>query len=249
MGKDRPYLYIHSDTPIMNSDYSRLKLSKIISTLLYILVFPALLMLLSGDWCWTEGWIFSGWFTLLCFSTILYLYKNDPALLEERYKKPGTANQKGWDKYVVYGLMVGFLAWIIIMPLDARRFAWTPYFPLFFKIIGGIMLVFSFLLFYRSYTDNSFLSPLVRIQSERKQQVITTGVYGFVRHPMYLGGILLFFGTPMLLGSFYGILVGSILTILLIARILGEEKALSNELEGYNDYRKKVKYRLLPPVW
>jgi len=233
----------------MNSDYSRLKLSKIISTLLYILVFPALLMLLSGDWCWTEGWIFSGWFTLLCFSTILYLYKNDPALLEERYKKPGTANQKGWDKYVVYGLMVGFLAWIIIMPLDARRFAWTPYFPLFFKIIGGIMLVFSFLLFYRSYTDNSFLSPLVRIQSERKQQVITTGVYGFVRHPMYLGGILLFFGTPMLLGSFYGILVGSILTILLIARILGEEKALSNELEGYNDYRKKVKYRLLPPVW
>jgi len=228
---------------------SKLTLGKIIFTLIYILIFPALLFLLSGDWLWIEGWIFSIWFTFLCFTTIIYLYRKDPSLLAERYRKPGTANQKGWDKYVVYGLLIGFIAWIVIMPLDAKRYEWTIYFPLFLKFLGGIELIFSFFFFYRSYTDNTFVSPLVRIQAERKQQVVTTGVYGFVRHPMYLGGILLFIGTPMLLGSTYGVIIGLLMFFLLAARIIGEEKMLVNELEGYTDYKNKVKYRLIPFVW
>jgi protein-S-isoprenylcysteine O-methyltransferase Ste14 len=102
---------------------------------------------------------------------------------------------------------------------------------------------------YRSYTDNPFVSPLVRIQKERKQYVVSTGVYGFVRYPMYLGAIFMFVGTPMLLGSKYGILIGAIISLLLVARIIGEEKMLIEELEGYADYKKKVRYRLIPFVW
>ena len=89
----------------------------------------------------------------------------------------------------------------------------------------------------------------MRIQSERKQQVVSTGVYSFVRHPMYLAALLLFIGTPMLLGSLYGIIIGLVVLLLLVARIIGEEKMLVNELEGYADYKKKVKYRLIPFVW
>ena len=222
---------------------------KMIFSLIYILMFPAVLLFLSGDWFWVEGWIFSIWFVVLCFTTIIYLYRKDPALLAERYRKPGTVNQKGWDKYVVYGLVIGFITWIVIMPLDAKRYGWTTYFPLWLKVLGGIALIFSFFFFYRSYVDNTFLSPLVRIQAERKQQVVSTGVYGFVRHPMYLGGILLFIGTPLLLGSKYGVIIGLLLLFLLGGRIIGEEKMLVNELEGYADYKKKVKYRLLPFVW
>jgi protein-S-isoprenylcysteine O-methyltransferase Ste14 len=170
-------------------------------------------------------------------------------LLAERYRKPGTANQKGWDKYVVYGLLTGFIAWIVIMPLDAKRFGWSAQFPLWLKILGGTELILSFFFFYRSYAENTFVSPLVRIQKERKQQVISTGVYSFVRHPMYLGGILLFIGTPMLLGSIYGLIVGLVMLFLLVGRIIGEEKMLVNELEGYADYKKKVKYRLIPFIW
>jgi len=218
-------------------------------TFMYILIFPLLLLILSGDWFWTEGIIFSIWFIILCYSTIIYLYRKDPALLAERYKKPGTANQKGWDTYVVAGLVIGFFLWIVIMPLDARRFGWTTCFPLWVKITGGIGLIFSFFFFYRSYTDNTFLSPLVRIQTERKQKVVSTGVYGFVRHPMYLGGTLLFLGTPMLLGSAYGLILGFLLLLLLSGRIIGEEKMLINELEGYAAYKKRVKYRLLPFIW
>jgi protein-S-isoprenylcysteine O-methyltransferase Ste14 len=222
---------------------------KVIFTLFYILLFPALVLLLSGDWCWVEGWIFSAWFIVLCATTILYLYRKDPALLAERYRKPGTANQKGWDKYAVFGLMAGFFSWIIIMPLDARRFCWSPCFPLWIKILGGIFLGFSFFLFYRSYTDNTFLSALVRIQEERKQRVVSTGVYGFVRHPMYLGGILLFIGVPMLLGSVLGLLIGMLMLFLLVIRIIGEEKMLLDELDGYEEYRKRVRYRLFPYIW
>ena len=185
----------------------------------------------------------------LCFTTTIYLYHKDPALLAERYKRPGTANHKKWDQVIVYGLQIGFIAWIVFMPLDAKRFGWTTHFSLWLKILGGIGLLLSFLLFFRSYADNTFVSPLVRIQRERKQQVVSTGVYGFVRHPMYLGGILLFIGTPLLLGSLYGIIIGVLMLFLLVVRIIGEEKMLVDELEGYADYQKKVKYRLLPFVW
>jgi protein-S-isoprenylcysteine O-methyltransferase Ste14 len=223
--------------------------NKIIFAFLYVLVFPAILLILSGDFTWAEGWIFSLWFLSLCYTTILYLNRKDPALLEERYRQPGTGNQEDWDRYVVYGLLVGFIIWFFIMPLDAKRFGWSPVFPLWLKFFGGAGLAGSFFLFFRSYTDNTFLSPLVRIQKDRKQQVVSTGVYGFVRHPMYLGAILMFFGTPLVLGSWYGVPAGLALTVLLMARIFGEEKLLSRELDGYREYMQKVRYRLFPGIW
>jgi protein-S-isoprenylcysteine O-methyltransferase Ste14 len=114
------------------------------------------------------------------------------------------------------------------------------------NVIGGILLAGSFFLFFRSYADNTFLSPLVRIQEDRKQKVVSTGVYGFVRHPMYLGAILMFFGAPLLLGSLYGILAGFGLTTFLMVRIRGEEAMLTRELEGYRVYTQNVRYRLFP---
>ncbi|MCX6243942.1 MAG: isoprenylcysteine carboxylmethyltransferase family protein [Bacteroidetes bacterium] len=224
-------------------------LSMIIFTLIYILIFPAVLLFLSGDWFWTEGWIFSIWFLVLCWTTIIYLYRKDPELLNERYKKPGEGNQKSWDKYVVFGLMIGFVSWIVLMPLDAKRFGWSGSFPFFLKPVGGAGLLLSSFFFFRSYTDNTFLSALVRVQTERKHRLVTTGVYAFVRHPMYLGGILLFIGTPLLLGSFVGIALGLLVTLLLAFRTVGEEKMLQDEFEGYSEYKRKVKYRFIPYIW
>jgi protein-S-isoprenylcysteine O-methyltransferase Ste14 len=205
--------------------------------------------LLSGDWLWTEGWIFAIWFLSISIIAIIYLYCKDPALLKERFQKPGAANQKRWDKYFVILLNIVVLTWLVIMPLDAKRFMWTTNFPFEVKIVGFILLIPAFFFILRSYTDNAFISPLVRIQEDRKQKVVSSGVYGFVRHPMYLGGILWILGTPMLLGSLYGLLVGFLLTIMFIGRIFGEEKMLMNELEGYSEYMKKVKWRLFPFIF
>lgn len=233
----------------MEAEKNKLTPARLVLTAIYILIFPALILVLSGDWLWIEGWIFNIWFLALCATTIIYLYRKDPALLVERYRQPGTASQRVWDKYVVYGLVLGFMLWIVIMPLDAKRYGWSPAFPVWLKIIGGVGLILSSFLFFRSYADNTFVSALVRIQAERKQRVVSTGVYGFVRHPMYLGGILLFIGTPMLLGSMYGLIIGILISFLLAGRIIGEERMLVKELDGYAEYREKVRYRLIPFIW
>ena len=208
-------------------EYPKISPIKIFLTFIYILIFPVVLLGLSGNWSWIQGWIFSIWFLGLSYTTIIYLYNYDPGLLEERYRKPGSGEEKGWDKYFIYILFPSFIVWYIIMPLDSQRFVWTTNFPLQLEIIGFLLLIGSAFLLFRSYKDNSFVSPLVRIQSERDQKVVSTGVYGFVRHPMYLGGIMLFLGAPLLLGSIYGIIVGIFLSLIFVARIIGEEKMLN----------------------
>lgn len=232
-----------------NKEKSVITIRQLLFALIYIIFFPALLLFLSGNWHWIEGWIFSLWFITFCSATIIYLYVKSPALLAERYKMPGSKGQKKWDIAVVIILVIGFTGWIVLIPLDAERFKWTSFFPLWAKILGGLFLIPSTILFFRSYIDNPYLSGLIRIQKERKQQVITTGVYSLVRHPMYFGATFLFTGAPLLMGSLSGLALGFLLTILLALRSIGEEKMLINELEGYEDYRKKVKYRLIPFIW
>jgi protein-S-isoprenylcysteine O-methyltransferase Ste14 len=196
-----------------------------------------------------EGWIFGLWLAAMVLFSTIYLYLKDPALLAERQKRPGSDNQKGWDKYLLTSIYILALVWLIIMPLDAKRFGWSPAFPIWLKVLGGLALIPAIYLIERSTIENTFLSTLVRIQEERKQHVITTGVYNFVRHPLYLGCMLMMFGAPLLLGSIYGLIISVIGLMAVIGRILGEEKMLANELEGYQDYQLKVKYRLIPLVW
>jgi protein-S-isoprenylcysteine O-methyltransferase Ste14 len=218
-------------------------------TALYILAFPALLFVLAGDVRWIEAWLFSVWFVGLSATVIVWLYRKDPELLAERYRLPGSGGQSRWDRVWVYAMALGFVAWFAIMPLDARRFGWSPTFATCARAIGVALLLGSSFLLFRAFHDNTFLSPLVRIQEERKQQVVRTGVYGFVRHPMYLGAALMFFGAPLLLASCIGLALAAAMLLLLVTRIVGEERLLVRSLEGYAEYRRKVRYRLVPFVW
>lgn len=228
---------------------NKVPLYKIIFSIFYVLIYPALILFISGDYHWIEGWIFSIWFLTSVLANLFYLYYKDPDLLAERLKWRTAKDQKIWDKYFLYILTVTYLIWFIIMPLDAKRFVWTVNFPLWLKISGGIGLLISSFLILRAFADNTFTSAIVRIQKERNQYVVSTGLYGYIRHPMYLGAILMFIGLPMLLGSKYGVLLGLMLSFLFVLRIFGEEKMLENELEGYKEYEQKVKYRLIPFVW
>lgn len=232
----------------MTIDVKPVSPARLVATALMLLVWPGALLALGGDARWAEGWIFAAWFVTLFSTVIGWLYRNDPALLAERYRKSDDG-QRGWDRVVVPALFLGYVAWLVAMPLDARRFHWTHAWPAASRLVGGVLLVPSFVLFFRSFTDNTYLSPLVRIQAERKQHVVSTGVYGFVRHPMYLGAVLMFVGVPLLLGSVVGLAIGAGLSLLLAARIVGEERMLATELEGYEGYRARVRYRLLPGVW
>jgi protein-S-isoprenylcysteine O-methyltransferase Ste14 len=222
---------------------------QVIRAAIWLMSVPVLVLYLAGDWLWIEGWIFDIWFLAVCLTTITYLRRKDPELLAERMKPKFGAGQMKWDRYFLPFFQGLFVVWIIIMPLDARRFHWTAPLPLWLRGIGFLGLAGSFFFLFRAFAENTFASPLVRIQTERHQHVVTTGVYSIIRHPMYLGGILLNLATPLLLGSKYGLVIGALVTLMIAGRIIGEEKMLATQLEGYEDYRKRVKYRLIPFVW
>ncbi len=211
--------------------------------------FPALMLLRGGNWRWVEGWILGLWVAVMIDFNVIYLYSKDPALLAERASSPSAGNQKAWDKLLLPLILVLAVVWLVVLPLDAERFHWSPPFALWLKVLGGAALIPALYLIERATIDNTFLSTRVRIQSERKQHVITTGAYGFVRHPLYLGCALLMLGAPLLVGSIYGLIISLIGLLVLAGRIVGEEKMLVEELEGYGEYKNKVKYRLIPFVW
>jgi len=211
-------------------------------------VFLGLLLWLSGDWRWVEGWIFGVWWVSLCAGYLLWLRHRDPALLAERMRMPGSGGESRADLAIFIGVKADFLAWLVVPRLDVR-FGWTPRLPLWCEVCGGILALGGSFFMFRGLTDNTFASQLVRIQTERGQHVIDTGMYGFVRHPMYLGGSLTFIGGALLLGSISGLLLGLAMVGLIVVRIFIEEKLLARDLEGYKKYLQKVRYRLVPHVW
>ena len=223
--------------------------SKLIWSFVYLAFFPVILFALAGDWHWIEGWLYSAIFLLLCFSTLLYLYFYDPELLKERYGSPVQEGQKSWDKVLLMFFFVDFLVWFAIMPLDARRFHWSPAFPLWLRATGTVLLIISIVMVFEALRENTFAAPVVKMQKERGEKVISTGMYGVVRHPMYAGALLLFVSTPLLLGSVWGLIIGLTLIVTIAARSIGEEAMLKQELEGYTDYVKKVKWRMIPFIF
>jgi len=144
---------------------------------------------------------------------------------------------------------VEFIVWWAIMPLDARRFGWSPAFSFWTKASGTLLLILAVYIVFAALKENTFAAPVVKMQKERGQKVISTGLYAIVRHPMYAGAVLLFIAAPLLLGSVWGLLLGLLLIVTIAVRSLGEEAMLKDELEGYRDYMRKVKWRMIPFVF
>lgn len=205
------------------------------------------LFLAAGTLAWPAGWIdlilLYGWL----FIGMLLLLKYNPGLLAERMNV-SPSNQKTWDKVFLLLFYVFFFAWLIVMPLDAVRFHWS-WMPIWLQVVGAVAMVVSFILMSLVFRENSYLSGTVRVQQERGQTVITTGPYHYVRHPLYAGGLFLFLGTPLLLGSWYGFLLILLFLPALLVRAVLEERTLLQELPGYDAYMTQVKYRLIPYVW
>jgi protein-S-isoprenylcysteine O-methyltransferase Ste14 len=161
---------------------------------------------------------------------------------------PLQRSQAGADKAFILCLMVAWPSWLALMALDAVRFRWSPL-PVWPQVLGAILILVAMYVFYRTFRENSFAAPVVKIQKERGQTVVTTGPYSIVRHPMYAGAIVFLFAVPMLLGSGWGLALAPAWLILLMLRIPLEERVLRENLAGYDDYARRVRYRLLPGVW
>jgi protein-S-isoprenylcysteine O-methyltransferase Ste14 len=211
-------------------------------------VFAALLFVSAGTLLWPAGWAFLALFFGFALAIILWLARKEPELLAERMSSPMQSGQPLWDKVFVVAVMVLFVAWLILMPLDAVRFGWSEV-PGWLQILGALGVVLSFYTMFLTFRENAYLALVVKVQEERGQSVVSTGPYRYVRHPMYASTLLFFPGSALLLGSWWGLMFCTVLLGLLVWRIPLEEGMLENGLAGYEEYARKVRYRLIPRVW
>jgi protein-S-isoprenylcysteine O-methyltransferase Ste14 len=220
----------------------------IIRLILTAVAFGLVLFLPAGTLDWPAAWAY---LVLLFGFTIgisVWLSRFNPELLEERMSGIGKPGQKRWDKVFLALLLPVFFGWYVVMALDAVRFHWSRMPPWLQWSGAGILLV-SFYIFYLTFRENTYLSPAVRIQTDRGQTVVSTGPYRHVRHPLYAGFILFTVGTALLLGSAYGVLGAVVLNMLIVWRAVREEQVLQRELAGYGEYMTRVKYRFIPYLW
>jgi protein-S-isoprenylcysteine O-methyltransferase Ste14 len=206
------------------------------------------LFLPAGTLAWISGWAYVVIFLGFSIGLTAWLIRYDPALMAERLTGLRHPSRKEWDKIFIPFIFVAFFAWLAVMGLDAVRFRWSQM-PILLQMIGCALLLTSFYIFYRTFRENTYLSPAVRIQKEREQKVVSTGPYRYVRHPMYAGFGLYVIGTALMLGSWLGAAYGLVLIAAVARRAIFEEETLQRELPGYDDYMKSVRHRLIPGIW
>lgn len=204
-----------------------------------------LALFLPGGFAWMEGWAFFVVFLLSSALTTLYIQRHDPALLERRLKAGFRAEQRPRQKAVQALASLSFLAAMIVPALD-HRFGWS-HLPLGVVILGDLMVALGYFAVFQVFRENTFASALIEVGSE--QRVIDTGPYALVRHPMYGGALVMLAGIPLALGSLWGLCVLPLFVALLVWRLIDEETLLVQDLPGYDNYRERVRYRLVPRLW
>ena len=202
----------------------------------------------AGTVDWPAAWIFLAEMIVLSIVGGLWLVRHDPALVKERLAPPIQKGQPTADKVLLQVIILVIFGAIVLVALDAVRFAWSSV-PFWVQAFGELIVLLSIWISFRTLGENSFAAPVVKIQESRGQRVIISGPYQHVRHPMYAGLLMFLVGTSLLLGSWWGLTAVPVLALLLVVRIQIEERALRAGLKGYGDYARHVRYRLVPLIW
>ena len=207
-----------------------------------LLLVMLLLFLPAGTIYYWNGWLFIGLLFIPMFFLGAVLLVKAPKLLEKRLKNKEVES----DQKQVIGLsLIMFIAGFLLSAFDFR-FQWTSV-SMIIVVVASVILLVSYGLYAEVMRENAYLSRTVEIQEEQK--VIDTGLYGIVRHPMYFSTVLLFLSIPLVLGSYIGFAIFLCYPFLLVKRIKNEEEVLEKGLKGYDKYKEKVKWRLIPFVW
>lgn len=169
-------------------------------TLGWLACVAVLLFGAAGTLRWPAAWFYLAETGVLGFAAGLWLARHDPDLLRERLSPLIQPNQVASDRIIMAAFMLAYTAWLVLMGFDAQRFHWSDV-PLWLSVLGAALIAVSLYVGVLTFRENSFAAPVVKVQRERGHHVITTGPYRVVRHPMYAGALLMFAGSPLLLGS------------------------------------------------
>jgi protein-S-isoprenylcysteine O-methyltransferase Ste14 len=212
----------------------------ILAAALGLLLFGA-----AGTMRYWQAWVYLSIFLGASLLTTLSLMRNDPALLARRMRGGPFAEKERSQRLIMTFASLGFIALLVVPALD-HRFAWSSV-PLPVVLMGNVLVAVGFYLVFLVYRENTFTAATIEVTAGQK--VVTTGPYAMVRHPMYASAILYIVGTPLALGSYWGLLAVAAMMPFLIWRLLDEERVLTRDLPGYRDYQQGVRYRLVPRIW
>ncbi|HET6400009.1 MAG TPA: isoprenylcysteine carboxylmethyltransferase family protein [Candidatus Kapabacteria bacterium] len=224
---------------------TKLAIRTIFGFIFLILLIGILLMLPAGTLDYWQGWGYLAVLTTVSGLITAYLWRKDPKLLERRVRAGPVAEKESSQKLIQVFASLAFLGLMILPTLD-HRFGWSRV-PSFIEIAGDAFVVLSYYLIWLVFKENSFSAATIEVAAD--QRVISTGPYAIVRHPMYASALIMIFGTPLALGSWWGLLMSVAMTLVIVWRLLDEEEFLARNLPGYEEYCRKVRYHLVPLIW
>jgi protein-S-isoprenylcysteine O-methyltransferase Ste14 len=216
----------------------------LVSATLGLVAFGLLLFLPAGTFHYWQAWVFLAVFALSTWIPSVYLMRTNPAALERRMRGP-LAETRTLQRILIAVIFVCFPALFVVSALD-HRFGWSPV-PAAVSLVGDVLVATGLILSMLVIIQNSYAA--VNVVVEAGQRLVSSGLYGLVRHPMYTGNVILMLGVPLALGSYWGLVFVIPGLIVLILRIRDEEDLLAHELSGYREYTQQVRYRLVPYVW
>ena len=217
--------------------------------ILFFSLVPGILFLSAGTGNWLMGWLYT--ITLIAIATAswIVIIRTSPELIVERSQFLKARGVKNWDKIIApLVATVGPLAMWIVAGLDLR-YTWSSQLSLRWQLLALAIMTIGYILVIWAVSVNQFFSSVVRIQKERGHTVVTKGPYQLVRHPGYVGVILAYLATPIALGSLWALIPSGLTILLLIVRTALEDRTLQQELEGYREYARQVRYRLIVGLW
>ena len=215
------------------------------STAFSILFFGVLLFWPAGTFDYWQAWVFIAVFTVAAMVPTVYLALAYPDAFQRRLKSGPLAETRMAQRLINVGIMASVVAVGVISALD-HRFGWSTV-PTSVVVVGNVLVMVGILLSELVIIQNNYAAATITV--EEGQPVVSTGLYGVVRHPMYVGALIMMVGTPLALASYWGLLTLIPGVLVFVARVTDEEKALREELDGYDEYTEKVQYRLMPYVW
>ena len=211
----------------------------------FLITFALILFLAARTLAYWQGWLFFAVFSVSVIAITSGLARNDPQLLERRLNAGPGAEKSPKQKIIQLLALVAFIAILIFPPIDHRH-GWSTV-PPFVSIIGDVLVALGFLIIYFVFKANTYASAVIETSADQK--IITTGPYAFVRHPMYSGALVMLLGVPVALASYWGLLTIIPLALVIVWRLLDEEKFLLANLAGYSEYQTQVPHHLLPYIW
>jgi len=224
---------------------SKLYLKTIRSAIFGFVAFATLIFVPAGTVHYWQGWTFLATFVFSTLITTVYLARNDPKLLERRLSAGPQAETEPVQKVIVALIIFLFAALLVFSALD-WRFQWSPV-PLWVSIVGDLIIFLSYVFFIWVFRENSYGASTIQVTEDQK--VVSTGPYALIRHPMYVGALVMVAGIPLALGSWWGLFFFFLTMPILMWRLIDEEWFLHKHLPGYREYTRKVRYRLIPFVW